>query len=377
MSKAGSFPQELSSLRQWVCWRLEPDAKGGKMNKTPYDPATGRKASSTNPATWTALEAAVKAKDKYGYTGVGFVFAKGGGLVGIDIDHCLDPESGEPNAAAAAILGRVPPTYVEISPSGEGLHIFMRGSLPEGANKNSRTGVEMYAHSRYFTVTGKMYKDAPPTLAEDGGALAWIHDKYVKPARKTAKKKKSRKDRSPLTDDEVLEKAGATEEFAALWEGRWEESYQSQSEADMALCCRLAFWAGKNKEQMDRLFRQSGLLRAKWDEVHHAGGATYGEETLGRAMEAVAEDYLSTNASDIFEYDGRYFLDKGGKFVPLTNFLVRPLEMISSEEETQLTADLVTVNGEVFRQAFMTTDFANPQKFKNVLNKRTIALEAV
>jgi hypothetical protein len=354
---------------------LEPGPKSGKDNKTPYDTATGRKASTANPATWTALEGALKAKDKYGFTGVGFVFAHGGGIVGVDIDHCLDPASGELNDAAACILARIPATYVEVSPSGTGLHIFMRGQIPEGGNKNSKTGVEMYAHSRYFTMTGGAYKCAPKIVAGDDGALAWIHETYIKPPRKAAAKKKARgKARAPLDDGEVVEKASASEDFLALWEGRWEDNYASQSEADMALCRKLAFWTGKNKEQMDRLFRQSKLMRGKWDAVHHASGATYGGETLDKAIEAVTDDYSSENGSSVFEYEGRYFRDKGGKLVPLTNFTVRPIEMIASEDETQLTADLVTAGGEVFRQTFMTADFANPQKFKNVLNKRTIAL---
>jgi hypothetical protein len=98
----------------------------------------------------------------------------------------------------------------------------------------------------------------------------------------------------PLTDDEILEKArgsGNGAGFAALREGRWQQEFPSQSEADLALCCKLAFWSGKNREQMDRLFRQSGLMRPKWDDRHHASGATYGEETLARALDTVEEGY--------------------------------------------------------------------------------------
>ena len=71
---------------------------------------------------------------------------------------------------------------------------------------------------------------------------------------------------------------------------------------------------------------------------------------------------------------GRYWRSKGENTYPLTNFIFEPIEMIESEEETQLTADLVTTRGETFRLTFMTTDFANQQKFKNLLNKNTIAL---
>jgi len=67
--------------------------------------------------------------------------------------------------------------------------------------------------------------------------------------------------------------------------------YDSHPEADMALCCLLAFWTGGDRSQMDRLFRQSCLMREKWDEVYYADGSTYGELTLKRATSIVTEYY--------------------------------------------------------------------------------------
>jgi len=371
-----TFPKDLCTLRQWICWRLEPDETSGKDNKTPYCPLNGKKASSTNPETWTDCETALAAKEQYLYTGVGFVFVKDGGIVGIDIDHCLDPATGEPNQIAADILAMLPPTYIEISPSGTGLHIFLRGEMPEGGCKNTKTGVEMYGHSRYFTMTGNPYKGCASIIAEDGGALRKIHAAFIRPAKKKTEKQK-RGASTPLTDEALLEKArlsGTGDNFALLWEGKWQELFASQSEADLSMCCKLAFWSAKNREQMDRLFRQSALFRPKWDERHHADGSTYGEETINRAIEATENVYSPDSDAPVFQFDGRYFRAKGDKIYPITNFIVEPIEMLLSEEETQLTADLVTVNGETYRQTFMTGDFANPQKFKNVLNKRTIAL---
>lgn len=81
--------------------------------------------------------------------------------------------------------------------------------------------------------------------------------------------------------------------------GKWKEAYQSQSEAGLALCCKLAFWSGKNTEQMDRLFRQS-LFREKWDDKHHADGATYGEETLAKAIEATETVYSPNGDNPVF-----------------------------------------------------------------------------
>lgn len=59
----------------------------------------------------------------------------------------------------------------------------------------------------------------------------------------------------------------------------------------MAFCCLLAFWTGGDQAQMGRLFRESGLLREKWDEVHYADGSTYGEKTIERAIQRTSEFY--------------------------------------------------------------------------------------
>jgi len=102
-----------------------------------------------------------------------------------------------------------------------------------------------------------------------------------------------------LDDSEVLERAKAAangEKFRRLWRGST-AGYPSQSEADMALCALLAFWTGGDATQMDRLFRESGLLRPKWDEQHFADGATYGERTIERAIVGT-DEYYSTESAD-------------------------------------------------------------------------------
>ena len=370
-----NFPQELAALRQWICWRLEPDPKGEKPRKVPYDPKTGRKASSTNPETWATLPEAMRAQTKYLFTGVGFVFTEAGGIVGVDIDHCRN-EDGTFTEAAQAILDKYP-SYTEISPSGAGLHIFYRGVMPGKGNKNSATGVEMYASARYFTMTGNRLEGTPEAIGDGAQALPWIHENYI--ARKQVRKRKAKKAarRVVLTDEQVLEKARTAqnaEDFTVLWEGRWQDKFASQSEADLALCCALAFWTGRDKEQMDRLFRQSALFREKWDKVHHADGATYGEETLEQAIARTENVYSPGGELGVFEANGRYMRERGENVYPLTNFVVHPLEMLVAEEEAQMTCDAATMYGETFRLTFMTADFASAQKFKAVLNKHTISL---
>ena len=370
------FPEELKKMRRWVGYRLVPDKDGGKPRKVPVNAVTGRNAKSNAPEGWTDYETARAAAAKYGYSGVGFMFLKGDGLVGIDIDHCYDPATGEFNEVAKAVMGRQP-TYTEFSPSGDGVHVWLRGEKPKGASKNTETGVEMYDSLRYFTVTEKQVPGTPDTVEEAlPDTLPWIHENFLA-KRKAERKRKAGEAGGRLTDEEVVERAraaGGGDAFADLWAGKWEGRYPSQSEADMALCMRLAFWTGKDRGQMDRLFRASGLMREKWDVPHHAGGATYGGETLDRAIEATRDVYTPDGESPIFEYEGRYFRVRGENVYPVTNFIIRPVEMIRTEDEAQMTCDFVTTRGEEFRMTFMTTAFDNQQKFKNLLNSRTIAL---
>ena len=75
---------------------------------------------------------------------------------------------------------------------------------------------------------------------------------------------------SYLSDDSVLAVASTAknkEKFNKLWSGST-EGYASNSEADLALCTILAFYANGNADQVDRLFRKSNLMRAKWNEKH-------------------------------------------------------------------------------------------------------------
>jgi len=77
---------------------------------------------------------------------------------------------------------------------------------------------------------------------------------------------------------------------SSMW-GSHDADYPSQSEADMALAHTLAFWTGRDPDRMDTLFRNSGLMRSKWDDQHYSSGATYGAVTLARALLRVDDYY--------------------------------------------------------------------------------------
>lgn len=128
--------------RRWVCH---------DDRKRPVAPATGLAASVTDPSTWGTWEAAKARDDRVGYV-------LGGGVGCIDLDHCLD-DDGRPSEAAAELLDFYAGSYVEVSPSGRGLHIW--GEAPErpGFRRTWKSlSVEFYSWGRYITVTGRGFR---------------------------------------------------------------------------------------------------------------------------------------------------------------------------------------------------------------------------
>jgi putative DNA primase/helicase len=142
--KAENIPQELKVRPQWVVWK----AIGEKPDKVPYSARDGLKASSTDLMTWSSFEEAYEALCTGLYSGVGFVFSSADPFTGIDLDGCVD-EDGEVEAWALEIVRHFA-SFTELSVTGTGLHIIVRGDVP-----NRRKGyVEVYSSKRFFTVTG-------------------------------------------------------------------------------------------------------------------------------------------------------------------------------------------------------------------------------
>jgi putative DNA primase/helicase len=270
--------EELKAIPHWDVWRLE--LVGDVWAKVPYNARGGGKAQSNNPATWNTFQRALRAYKAGGYDGINLALREGSGLVGVDLDHCGDIHTGRVEDWAFEIVHTVN-SYTEWTPSGRGLRIFCRGTLPPEGRK--RGDVEMYSSARFMTVTGRHLVGTPLTVEECSAGLARMHAKYL--ARPEQPVSTSR-GRSYLTDAEVMEralKASNGGKFGRLYSGDWGD-YASRSEADLALAGMLAFWCGGDPSQIDRLMRGSGLCRpAKWDASHRADGRTYGEMTVERA----------------------------------------------------------------------------------------------
>ena len=292
-----NIPAELRRRPQWVCWRYE--GRDGKHTKAPINPKSNGKlshAKTNDPATWTDFEAALAAYGTYQLNGVGFCFAADDGLTGIDMDHVLDPESGELRLEAAEILQRFAGTYAEISPSGTGLRLFCYGKpRRSGKNTGKMKWLEVYAHpsSRYLTVTGNAWNGNAAEVTDQQAALDWLHERFMQSTEHTPVDSKPVPVAALNLDDAaLLAKARAAKngaEFDRLWSGDASGHGNDHSAADLALCNLLAFWTGNDAARMDRLFRQSGLMRLKWNEKR--GEVTYGQLTTAKAIESTRETH--------------------------------------------------------------------------------------
>jgi putative DNA primase/helicase len=301
-----SIPAEMQAAWRWLVFRYE--LRDGLWTKVPYNPNTGRRASSINPGTWATFEQACAAR---GYAGLGFVL--GGGFAGVDLDKCRDAHTGEIAPWALGVSDRLD-SYTEASPSGTGVHVLMRVDLSwqvPGQKRKHADGsaIEIYGAGRYFTVTGHALSAAPlaerteflrelirETFGTEGNAPHDVLPSWAAGYEGAGTENITAADLprsvAEISDDALLDLMFAAtngEKVRALFEGDTSLYNGDRSSADMALCSILAFWTQRNPERIDRLFQQSGLMRPKWKQMR--GRLTYGQRTIERAL----------NNSEIYE----------------------------------------------------------------------------
>jgi hypothetical protein len=287
------IPEEMRELPNWIVWRLEKRAnKSGvvKETKVPYNARSGRHAQSNNPATWSTFGAAMEALKKGCFNGPGFCITQP--IIVADFDGCRDPGGILEPWAEQMVDELDAPT--EISPSRTGVHSFVKGELPPGPRQKefgdrAHHGIGLYdaARGRYIAMTGERIRGGA-TIPDRTEELRRIHARLFPPQPPKAKPKAKAKTGASLADDDLIAKALKANDggkFSRLWNGQWEGEYASQSEADLALCMKLAFWTGRDASQIDALFRRSGLLRKKWERQD------YREATITKAMNQTTETW--------------------------------------------------------------------------------------
>lgn len=274
-----NIPKSLKELDQWILWKfVEGDKKPAKVpcniHGTPFNPHDVQ-----NHMSFQAASNAFHNSPAGRFSGIGFVFKKGGGLTGIDLDKCTHPDTGWIEPWAEDIITSMD-SYTEFSVSGTGFHIIVKGT-PLG--KRTKKGkIEIYDSGRFFVVTGDVFGEPQEVLDRQDELNTLYKQVFSEPA-KPPVAKQFEDNATVLTDAEILEKLFREPKgvkWRTLYEHGWNEGlgYPSESEADGGLVFKLAFYSN-DVEQIRRILLKSALYRDKWE--NHP---TYLDNAISQAL---------------------------------------------------------------------------------------------
>ena len=285
-----NIPAELKPHTNWAVWT--PRLRGnGKIAKQPLTPISLKPAKVNTPMTWGTFPEALEARENAGMPlGLEYILDGRHDLIGVDLDDCFTP-SGMLKAYAAIIVDRLD-TYTEKSPSGRGLRLLCRGIIPENCKGEI---IEIY-DKHAVTLTGDLYGNAKP-IRECPDVLISLLCQYF-PAKMEITQRGETDDMptippagikyEPENDDDAIRKLCSDPDRAALYHGDSSLYGGDASRGDAALIRHLAYWSNSYQyADLDRLFRQSGRMRPKWDEVHTADGLTYGQSTIRMVLNSM------------------------------------------------------------------------------------------
>lgn len=318
-----NIPQELRNLKQWGLFELKWVEARKKNTKIPINPYDGSAGKSNDPNTWSDFDTAMRAlNDVERADGLAFYFANGYG--GLDIDHIdsnlEDWRAGDndPNNLVNKFQSLTDNTYMEVSQSGTGIHAIFKGKIP---GKRRRKGnYEMYQTGRFFALTGNNIIPDPTIKSMSDDEMKTLYEFLF--GKDNVVQLHSESDNITPVDlsvTEIIKKAENSAKtgtrFTMFMKGGWEQFYASHSEADMAFANDLAFWTGRDFHKMDTIFRNSSLMREKFDEKH--GAVTYGTSLLNKAINETQNIYNPESDSQDSEssYTFSFNEDKTKKFI--------------------------------------------------------------
>ena len=319
-----NIPQELRNLKQWGLFELKWVEARKKNTKIPINPYDGSAGKSNDPNTWSDFDIAMRAlNDVERADGLAFYFANG--YVGLDIDH-IDSNleewragDNDTNNLVNKFQDLTDNTYMEVSQSGTGIHAIFKGKIP---GKRRRKGnYEMYQTGRFFALTGNNIIPDPTIKSMSDDEMKTLYEFLF--GKDNVVQLHSESDNitpADLSVAEIIKRAENSAKtgtrFTMFMKGGWEQFYSSHSEADMALANDLAFWTGRDFHKMDTIFRNSSLMREKFDEKH--GAVTYGTSLLNKAINETQNIYNPESDSQDSEssYTFSFNEDKTKKIMP-------------------------------------------------------------
>jgi len=305
----GNVPSEMRHVKQWVMWKYVWKDADRVWSKVPFK-TNGIHAKSNDASTWGSFESCFLTyeQNQSQFDGIGFVFSDDSDFVGIDLDNCVSRvgDKRELTPFALRVMEKLA-TYTEISPSGTGIHLIGKSkAIVPLKTKFNGNEIEVYRTGRYFTFTGLAVTN-PILDARD------IHTELTEICDKIRPKQISKESATPvnqaetlnLTIESRLRMALKNEKTKRWFEGDISEHGFDDSRADMALLRNLAFFCDGNRDILDAMFRQSKLMRPKWDDLR--GTDTYGNNTMGKILSTQTEyaSFINKHEKNKSDYNSR------------------------------------------------------------------------
>jgi putative DNA primase/helicase len=331
-----NIPPELKEMKIWACWKSVPNSDKDKPDKMPMsyqiNPITGleevKVASCNNPNTWMTFEDAVKLK-KANRSIKGFQVAllhtppttNEDRLIGVDMDKAFLPD-GSINSEYLEWIAKFN-TYFELSP-GDGVRGFCFGHFPTYGGKHCGN-IEIYQNGKWMTITGQKLSGSPAIINNSQETIEVFRSQYFKTFNEVDDSDLPVSNRI-FTDEEIINilkthsVTGIKEDFNQFFYRGQKTSDHSSD--DLSLCNLMRYYT-QDIEQVDRIFRQSALMRDKWDEVHFSNGDTYGEGTIKISLNTRSKVYIETVRAplpDVIDFETleislpRYEVNKYGIF---------------------------------------------------------------
>lgn len=256
----------MTTAKQWLCFIFE-DRGRGRLSKPPISPKTKKKVDKTDETQWVSFQRAYGAYERGdNVEGIGFVFDNG--FIAIDLDDCFD-ERGTLFEVAQDVLDHFHGAYVEYSPSGNGLHIFLRGKKPNTRTKDSTVGIEVYDNKNFVTVTGDITPDSGVEVIEMQAELDWLFEKYL------PEQNIKGVDYSSITPEHGDKTPAEWLAIGLEKDARLADLYNNddhtgdESNVDMSFLNKLSFWLNRDYEVIEDAFLNSPWFDTK-DATHKA-----------------------------------------------------------------------------------------------------------
>ncbi|HEY8602192.1 MAG TPA: hypothetical protein VIL85_27450 [Thermomicrobiales bacterium] len=277
LANVSDFPPELvtDTVRNWTAYDLEPRDDG--FAKMPINPHNGRRAKSNDPTTWgTFAEAHAFAKRR----GMGVMLMLAPPLVGIDIDDCRDPETGELTPVATSVVGEID-TYWEVSVSRTGLKGVAYGTKPGTRCRRKGLKIEIYSERRPFALTGQRLPEAPLAINDCQEGIDFIYGAAFGDEQATPTVAWNP---AAITDDDdqavldSLRNFRNGPKFDRYWNG---QDDGDPSGGDQGLANMIAWRVGPDPARIEAIFNASSrAARDKWQRR-----PAYREGTIRKAID--------------------------------------------------------------------------------------------